>query len=601
MITGKTTIHICNKLRITILLLALVLFLASCATTGKEKVIYIGKVGDTKISIETFLHEVRRKYEGFKLKNGGKNPNEEEMEKLYRQTWETIIESVILHSQYEKYQIVDSEQEVSDSLHAAPPPGMKNATAFLTKGVFDRQKYLNLLENDPLFDSIKYIYLTAYLPRVKLEQKLKDNILVTEDEIRAEYDIRYAVANVELIHFEPAKMTGLHVSQPEITQYYDNHLKDYAINAECDLNYVIYPVQPTLKDTLRSRQLIDSLYQELLLGEPLSHLATKFSDGAEAYKGGIIGFKELDSLPDSVFQYFEKQSWNGFSKPFRTEDGWKIIEPVQKLRTMVKLRELLIRPDASTETLLDLEEEMILFRELATEIGMKRAAVEYGKKISSVKGLNYKNTLVPGIGKQESWVRQAMQVGKGAILPPKLIESLNSWILIEVAKCQANDFIPLIEVSDEIRRIVLHQKKVEASRQKADDYISLYKPTEITEQAQVDGFPVYQIYRFTYSKPVRKEYCESLNRKLLSHSKIGIYPEPLVTEAGSFVANIINFHHADDGGYSMVKNKVKEQILEKKKRGYFDIWFNNLRKKTKTQFWPEKLEKMSRQDFRKTP
>ena len=110
-----------------------------------------------------------------------------EREQVYNQ----IIQSYLIDHELKNRKITVSDDEVYYELLNNPPSEIKTIPDFMTNGQFDDAKYQLALQN-PQGDEWQPVeeYIRQYLPRQKLFNEIRSQVLVSENEIMDEYIIK---------------------------------------------------------------------------------------------------------------------------------------------------------------------------------------------------------------------------------------------------------------------------------------------------------------------------------------------------------------------------------------------------------------------------
>jgi len=141
---------------------------------------------------------------------------------------------------------------------------------------------------------------------------------------------------------------------PEIEKYYKDHTADFTTVDEVTLSEII--IEADGNDAAAESQAND-LYDRLQKGEAFSALASQFSKGPTANKGGGIGTLVVSDLRTDMLNAIKDLKEGEISKPQKTEDGYVIyridsrvyaaLKPLDEVREEIK--ELLYREKFNPE------------------------------------------------------------------------------------------------------------------------------------------------------------------------------------------------------------------------------------------------------------
>ncbi len=151
--------------------------------------------------------------------------------------------------------------------------------------------------------------------------------------------------------FVRARITLL---KPEIEKYYKDHPADFTTIDEVTLSEII--IQVDGDDSAAANQAND-LYDRLQKGEAFSALASQYSKGPTANKGGSIGTLVVSDLRPDMLNAITDLKDGDISKPQKTEEGYVIyqidsrtyaaLKPLDEVREEIK--ELLFREKFNPE------------------------------------------------------------------------------------------------------------------------------------------------------------------------------------------------------------------------------------------------------------
>jgi len=565
--------------------LLLLLALTGCGgSADKQK--YVGQVNDRPVTYDEYVAGVRSEFETFQLSHNA-SPNAEQRRLLADKAWQDIVRSIVLQEQYRLQGIGVSEAEVYDSLLTYPPAFIQNSPRLQKNGRFDPALYENALRTgEPVdLDWLKKHYFTSYLPYRKLQRQVLAAIAVTPAELQAEYNAQHGHARVDVITISPAVMPEPTVSQPEIADWYAAHRDTFLIPPSCTLQWVQFPVTPSPADTMAAHTRIDSLYQRLVAGASFSSLARRYSTAESAALGGDLGFVDADSLPPFVSEELAAGNWQKYSHPFWRGNAWVIYNPIKKTRNLVKVQEIEIAPHASAATKDAVLDEVVVFRELAGEAGMKRAAREYELMLHRAENVSLGHPFIPELGRSERLISRALALDPHTLLEPMYHEPSGCYLLMEVVDNNAEGVGSLTDVSESIAARLREQKKRQAAQDAAEALVRTSNPLA---KAQERGYEALQLDDYTLQTSLRGSVRPALNHDILQQAqdKWMVY----VTQADVIVAaRVTDFTRPDPRGIETEKPWLEDMLRRQKSEGYFEEWLRQQIDKARIKDWRPRL------------
>ena len=97
---------------------------------------------------------------------------------------------------------------------------------------------------------------------------------------------------------------------------------------------------------LRAKKTINRLYQKLVSGVQFDNLARQYSQDYGSYnEGGALGWQKSSQFVPAFEKVILDLNQNQFSKPFRTEFGYHIVQLLNRQDEKVLTRHILLRVD----------------------------------------------------------------------------------------------------------------------------------------------------------------------------------------------------------------------------------------------------------------
>jgi peptidyl-prolyl cis-trans isomerase SurA len=130
---------------------------------------------------------------------------------------------------------------------------------------------------------------------------------------------------------------------PEIEKYYKDHAADFTTIDEVALSEIIIEADG---NSAAAESRANDLYDRLQKGEAFSALASQYSKGPTANKGGSIGTLVVSDLRPDMMNAIKDLKSGDISKPQRTEEGYVIyqidtrtyatLKPLDEVRDEIK-------------------------------------------------------------------------------------------------------------------------------------------------------------------------------------------------------------------------------------------------------------------------
>ena len=166
-------------------------------------------------------------------------------------------------------------------------------------------------------------------------------------------------------------VSKISISDQEIQQYIEQHATQDDSNVIYHLRHILIstPEEATPEAIKKAEVKSDSVYRKIIAGTDFEHMAIKESSGRNALKGGDLGERKANELPQLFVDAVKKLSPGDVSKPIRSASGFHILQLVSSSDNSVIVqqthaRHILIIPDdkvtdeQARETLLELKQKL---------------------------------------------------------------------------------------------------------------------------------------------------------------------------------------------------------------------------------------------------
>ena len=319
------------------------------------------------------------------------------------------------------------------------------------------------------------------------------------------------------------------------------------------------------------------LYKELKNGADFSKIAKeKSGDRGSAAKGGNLGWFGKGAM----VQEFERAAFNGaigvVQRPIKTTYGYHIIK-VNGRTNKEFIVEKLVEPVKISPTSVDANYNAAQdYSYIAKKNNFDSEAKLMNYKIRETPDFYKTSVIIPGIGMSNALIDFAFDNDLNSISDAFKVKE--GYIVAEVSQVIKEGVKSFDEVKNQIRPLVLREKKYEkifetAKNIKAKINGNLNEATKIDPKVVVDSTG-----RFSVSGPVPKvgrdfgflEEVKRLNLNTLS--------EPVKGNRGYYLIKV-NFRTPfDTSAFAIQKNSIRNQLMEQRRRTFFNDWIAELRK-----------------------
>ncbi len=232
----------------------------------------IGEIAGEEITIDAYRQAISEMEANFYLQTR-RNPSEQEKNGLRQQAWDKLIADVAFTKQFDELGIQVTEQELVDMVQGNNiAPGILQSFTNPETGEFDRNQLVGYLQNMPQLPQEQQISWRMYEKnlnesrvRLKYEGLLINADFITTQEAKQLYEAENTTASVKYLYVPTLAIpdSAVQVSDQELTDYIQKHLKEFDQEAGRSIQYVSFPVVPSEQDVAAFEEELDQLKQEL--------------------------------------------------------------------------------------------------------------------------------------------------------------------------------------------------------------------------------------------------------------------------------------------------------------------------------------------------
>lgn len=335
---------------------ALVLFIAGDLLTSNTSVFNrtltdVGEVAGRRITGEEFESRVAKAEENYKLNTGEQSIDEGLKDLLRQQTWNQMLNEIIMDAEYKELGLVVSPQELYDMVRGKDPhPSVKQAFTNQQTGIFDPSaviKFLKNMENDETgVTKARWIEFEASIKRERLNEKynnlISKGLYVPTVFAKLDYEAKNRLANIKYValRYNTIADSTIVLSDADLQKYYKEHLHEFEQEASRKIEYVVFDVFPSREDDQKVLEEITALKNEFAETDDDTSFIAANSDFP--LKGVKLGNMQLDSEMQEAFSKNGKGYVHG---PYKEGNIYKLAKviDVQTSSDSVKARHILVK------------------------------------------------------------------------------------------------------------------------------------------------------------------------------------------------------------------------------------------------------------------
>ena len=544
-----------------------------------QKAGVIATVNGKDISLDAFNRAYQGELDNYRQRTGSE-VEESQLEYIRDQVYESLIRETLVEQEIQRRGIHASDDEIVHYIYNDPPAVLKQNKGFQNdQGQFDFARYQQAL-NDPNVNwRPAEDYLRNTLPFQKFQEELTLGAMVTDDEVRQEYERRTLKAKVRYLFIDPAhfRSTPVTVSSDEVKTYYNDHLNEYKDPEKRAVNYLIYPTKATAADSQAVQRLAVELAQRARNGEDFAELAKTYSeDPGSRERGGDVGFfKRTDMVKPFADAAFAAKPGDVVG-PVTSTYGLHVIKVVahknEKNEESVQASHILLKYQSSPQTMEAMKDSANFLAAVAKESSWEEALKN--EKIPALMSTPFTegSGFIPGIGVNRQASRFAFKNQAGAV--SDAFETPQGFLVVRVASILPERIKELSEVQADIENTLKQEKQKDLGGELAQ---KLRK--EIEQGTTLEAIAARDSLQLRDPEPFQRSgYISGIGRDAdFIGAAFALKPQqlspPVKGVRGYYLIQMVSQDTLDPKDYAAKKDGIRTQLLERAQQNAFTEWY----------------------------
>lgn len=549
--------------------------------TGGREAGVIGKIDGVRVTVTEYSDELRNQRAAYYEEKGRRSSAQAESE-LDQKAWDTVVQNHMLSEALRRENLFVTDDEVLLELRTNPPAFVRSQPVFQTDSVFDHDKYLSALQQEPQAFVGLESYIRETLPRQKLVDYVISGVRVTSEEARmmlAMLEDKAAVSYVKVNPLLDVKQITVQPTDSDVSSYYASHTDEFKVFERCKLKYVQFLKKPSAEDEGFAMDRLQEALDLVNEGENFEEIAAEYSDDeTTAPRGGDLGWRkrgQLSGVLDSVAFALEPGSVSGI---IRTPNALHVLKLEEKRVTdgveEARIRHILAKLEASSTTIEELTAQAVDFKDLATRKGLTAAAAE--------KGLTTLDS--PELAREQiaSFLRASAEEAepiaksvKGDVTGP--VDGAQAIYVTETSDVVAEHVPPVEDIKDRVKQAYLFSLRKEKARGIAQAVVEgVARGQSLEDAAGAWNLSVAKTDLFSRTTQVpgigKDNAVTAVAFALAQGETSGL------VENGNdfFVVRLDQRQAADLAALGQNLGQIKYSLLTTKQQAYLSDWYTNL-------------------------
>jgi parvulin-like peptidyl-prolyl isomerase len=547
----------------------------------------VGVVNGRELSYDMFTNMFQNLYQAEKSRSES-DLTESQISNMRNMVWDRFVQQVLLEEEMERLNISVSDSEIVYQIKHYPLDEIKNNPGFQTDGQFDWNKYYASFTNPEIpWYQIEDYYRQQVLPYQKLQDIISSTIRVSESEIIEEFTNTSLKAQVAYLEIPFSKFTdpNREISESEITEYYENNLDEFQQKENRLLDYVLFPLTPTQKDTQRIYSEFEEIKERHAAGEDFNDLAEEYSEdpAVKTNRGRYDYFERGAMVKEFEEAAFLQGKPGDLVGPVATQFGLHLINienrRVKDGKDQAKVSHILLKITAGPSTRDKQESAAAFFAEDARFDGFKKVADKENHEIKQTTYITEDNQFIPGFGANLQIYNFAFHNDLGAI--SEVIETESGLVVFNLTEIKEAGPRPL----EEVKNVILTRLKTEKRKEEARNFaatindkivqnisfiqIAKNDPSGIVKHDSTDEFSIKSSPRGIGLNNIFNATAFSLEEGQIS--------DKVETNRGIYWQKLLHKTTLDSTQLNSQKEMIRQRLYGLKRNQAFNSWFEYLK------------------------
>jgi len=556
-------------------------FSFSGAGGGQPKNIAV--INGEKISPQQYFQILQSEYDRMRQQTDG-TLTDQQRQQIQDQLWEQLVNETLIQQAVEERDIMVTNQDILRELRNNPPEFLRQVEAFQTDGQFDKQKYLQAL-NNPAGNEWLTVenYIRASLPAKKLQSTVMASVTVHESEIRAEYRRNNIEYTVDYVHV-PVSAVSDEEAQPStqaIQNYYQNHIDEYRVPEQRTLQYVEFPKTPSQADSAAARDLATEALQRARSGEDFAELAREYSDGPSASEGGDLGWFGRGQMVPAFEEAAFDTPTGEVAGPVLSQFGYHVIH-VRNRRTrdgeeQILASHILINIEVSPATIDNLNSQANLFLFDAQDYSFQSSADTHNVTIRETQPFGRDASFIPGLDPAGEATDFAFSNPVGTI--SDVIDVESGYYIFRLQNIREPYVRDLESVRSQISRQLITEKKRDLAFQQAQELRASLSDSSDLQQLTATGSLL------TYSAPDPFTIAGTIPgvgqvpefKGAVKALDVGQTSPAVKSDQGAYIIRLKDKTAFNQERYKQQRAQIRQRLLTRKQNRFMTRWLESLR------------------------
>jgi parvulin-like peptidyl-prolyl isomerase len=543
----------------------------------------LARVNGEPITVERWqqaLQQARQNYRN----TTGQDPDPAAEVRLRVQTWQGLIEDILVAQEARRMGIKISDEELRFALLNQPLPEFLNYPAFQTDGRFDLAKYQQAILN-PNFNSLPLE--NSYrrtLPLQRVQERVLLTAQVSPGELWEIFRQRNEKVRFQMAHIPVGKVTPPETqpTEEELAEFLAKNRDRFHEPERASLAFVRLEKRYSVEDSLEALDLIRNAKEELEMGEDFEILVEAYSEAPPERRGGdrAAWLRPEQIVPKALRDSVMALEPGENTGIVAAADGFHIVKLLERTteedKTKLKIADIFVPLRPSYETLSSLMDRALALADSARSLGLAEAAAAAGLPADTT-SLFTRDGFPRGLGRVQAAMEFAFRHEPGEVSPP--IETADAFYVVQVVERLPERDPPLEDIRDRVRmEWIQEQRRQEALRRAEAIARQAAETGDLKAATDADS-----LARFVELGPLtRYAFIPGVGSdpELMGHvfaMDTTSAPQAVLTLRAAYVVKLLEKIPASREEFEKQKATLRQQILQQRQQEVLTAWIERLK------------------------
>ncbi len=311
----------------------------------QSQIVNIAEVDGEDVTYSRFDNQFEKNLEIQKTNQKKDNLSAEEIFRLKQQTYDQIVQEIILDEQYKEIGLTVTADELFDQIQGENPhpyilqyfkdPETQQYNPELVRNYIKQLDQMDATSRSKWEDFVDAIEEDRY--RTKYKNLISQAYYMPDTLLYVDYNEKKENADVRLVgvRFNTVPHSAVTLTDDKLKEYYEDYKQNYKQEESKDLEYVVFNVNPSAEDRKKIRENVMDIYQDFQKAENIPLFVNSESDN----RYDSTFFKQGE-LPIGIDTVVFNAKVGTFVPPYIQDNAWH----------MAKLIDVQFRPDSMKAT-----------------------------------------------------------------------------------------------------------------------------------------------------------------------------------------------------------------------------------------------------------